>query len=112
MTLSKESQRLLNESASLPDPNDAHYWYEVANFRQARIRELEAEVARRDKQLSDLSKCSDGRIHILYAIESGGWVEEVGCERCTFKIAGRKSPDLEFREASATPMTRAGGGNG
>jgi hypothetical protein len=44
-------------------------------------------------ELDGLSKCSDGHTHVLYAIESGNWIEEVGCERCLLKIAGQKGDE-------------------
>lgn len=31
-------------------------------------------------------------IHVLYAIECGGWIEEVGCEECDFMVTGQKGP--------------------
>ena len=42
------------------------------------------------RRASDLSKCSGGSAHVLYAIHTDNWVEEVGCERCTFKVVGHK----------------------
>lgn len=65
--------------------------------------------------MSDLSKCSDGRAHVLYAIECAGWVEEVGCERCTFKVVGQKAPRLEYCDASTNngdPCTLRAGHKG
>jgi hypothetical protein len=53
------------------------------------------EISQLRAQLDGLGKCSDGRMHVLYAIESGNWIEEVGCERCLLKIAGQKG-DADF----------------
>lgn len=55
----------------------------------------------------DLSKCSDGAEHVLYAIEVANWVEEVGCERCTLKIVGKKWPgDPPQSDASAESIAK------
>ena len=48
-----------------------------------------------EKPVADLNKCKDGGEHLLYAIDSANWVEEVGCELCDLKIVGQKAPTPE-----------------